>query len=95
MTWWPPDSAGAKRVRPWESPSEIPSLYRDLFTRLGLSLDCPYDRFVPVDETSHETEKYEILFKELGGKSKLPEPTIIRARAASEAPPGGSWMKPA
>ena len=47
-----------------------------MFTRLGLSLDCPYDRFVPVDETSHETEKYEILFKELGGKSKLPEPRL-------------------
>ena len=29
-----------------------------------------------MDETSHETEKYEILFKALGGKSKLPEPVL-------------------
>ena len=57
-------------------PSEIPSLCQGLFTQLGLSLECPYDRFVPVDETSHETEKYEILWRELGGKSKLPEPRL-------------------
>ena len=67
--------SGAKRFALGE-PLEIPSLYRDVFTQLGLSLDCPYDQFVPVDETSHETEKYGILFKELGGKSKLPEPTL-------------------
>ena len=67
--------SGAKRFALGE-PLEIPSLYRDVFTQLGLSLDCPYDQFVPVDETSHETEKYGILFKELGGKSKLPGPTL-------------------
>ena len=67
--------SGAKRFALGE-PLEIPSLYRDVFTQLGLSLDCPYDQFVPVDETSHETEKYGILFKELGGKSKLSEPTL-------------------
>jgi len=65
----------AKRVALGE-PSEIPSRYQDLFTRLSLSLDCPYDQFVPVDETAHETEKYEILFKALGGKSKLPKPSL-------------------
>ena len=66
---------GAKRFALGES-SEIPSLYQDLFTQLGLSMNCPYDRFIPVDETSHETEKYKILWKELGGKSKLPEPRL-------------------
>ena len=68
--------SGAKRFALGEPP-EIPFLYQDLFTQLGLSLDCPYDQFVPVDETHHETEKYEILFKELGGKSKLPEPSLL------------------
>ena len=67
--------SGARRFALGE-PLELPSLYRDVFTQLGLSLDCPYDQFVPVDETSHETEKYRILFKELGGKSKLPEPRL-------------------
>ena len=67
--------SGANRIALGE-PSEIPSLYQDLFTQHGLSLDCPYHQFVPVDETSHETEKYEILFKALGGKSKLPEPVL-------------------
>ena len=67
--------SGAQRIALGE-PSEIPSLYQDLFTQLGLSLDCPYDRFVPVDKISHETEKYEILFKAMGGKSKLPEPVL-------------------
>ena len=57
-------------------PSEISSLCQGLFTQLGLSLECPYDRFVPVEETSHETEKYQILFKALGGKSKLSEPRL-------------------
>ena len=67
--------SGARRIALGE-PLEIPSLYQDLFTQHGLSLDCPYDQFVPVDETHHETEKYEILFKALGGKSKLPEPRL-------------------
>ena len=66
---------GAKRLA-LGKPSEISSLYRDLFTRLGLSVDCPYDRFIPVDETSHETEKYPSLWRELSGKSKLPEPRL-------------------
>ena len=66
---------GAKRFALGE-PAEIPSLYQDLFSRLSLSLDCPYDQFVPVDETHHETEKYQLLFKALGGKSKLPEPSL-------------------
>ena len=57
-------------------PSEVPSLYRGLFTRLGLSVDCPYDRVIPVDETSQETEKYEILWRAMGGQSKLPEPRL-------------------
>ena len=67
--------SGARRIALGE-PLEISSLYQDLFTQHGLSLDCPYDQFVPVEETSHETEKYGILFKELGGKSKLPEPKL-------------------
>ena len=66
---------GAKRFALGE-PAEIPGLYQDLFSRLSLSLDCPYDQFVPVDETHHETEKYQLLFKALGGKSKLPEPSL-------------------
>ena len=66
---------GAKRFALGE-PAGIPSLYQDLFSRLSLSLDCPYDQFVPVDETHHETEKYQLLFKALGGKSKLPEPSL-------------------
>jgi ADP-heptose:LPS heptosyltransferase len=66
---------GAKRFALGE-PSEISSFDQALFTQLGLSLDCPYDRFIPVDETSHETEKYEILWRELGGTSKLPEPKL-------------------
>ena len=67
--------SGAQRIALGEA-SEIPSLYRDLFTQLGLSLDCPYDQFISVNESSHETEKYQILFKGLGGKSKLPEPVL-------------------
>ena len=66
---------GAKRFALGES-SDIPSLYRGLFTHLGLSLDCPYDRFITVDETSHETDKYENLWKALGGKSTIPEPRL-------------------
>ena len=66
---------GAKRFA-LGKPSEISTLYQDLFRRLSLSLDRPYDQFVPVDETLHETEKYQILFKALGGKSKLPEPSL-------------------
>ena len=66
---------GAKRLAIGE-PSEIPSLYSELFTQLGLSADCPFDQFIPVDETSHETEKYKILWKQLSGKSKLPEPRL-------------------
>ncbi len=66
---------GAKRFSLGER-SEIPSLYHGLFTQLGLSVDCPYDQSIPVDETSHETEKYEILWRELSGESKLPEPRL-------------------
>ena len=75
---------GAKRIALGE-PSPIPSLYQDLFTQLGLSMDCPYDRFIPVNETAHETEKYEILWKELGGKSKLPEPRLSVPEQHQEA----------
>ena len=68
---------GAKRFALGES-SDIPSLYRGLFTHLGLSLDCPYDRFITVDETSHETDKYENLWKALGGKINDSRASLVR-----------------
>ena len=84
--------SGAKRFALGE-PLEIPSLYRDVFTQLGLSLDCPYDQFVPVDETSHETEKYGTYSRNWVVNRSFPSPpcpclSSIRRR------PAGSWMKP-
>ena len=76
--------SGAKRFAIGER-SEIPSLYSGLFTRMGLSMDCPYDRFIPVDETSHETEKYESLWTALGGTSQLPEPRLSVHQQQKEA----------
>ena len=70
---------GAKRFA-LGKPSEISTLYQDLFRRLSLSLDRPYDQFVPVDETLHETEKISAPVQGLGREIEASGAQFIGAR---------------
>ena len=57
-----------------DMPDNLTRILPDLETEIAY---CPFDEFISVDERSHETEKYQILWERLTGeKSPLP-PSVL------------------
>lgn len=60
---------GGERHIPWS----LKNIWRDL----GINIEQPTYEYIPVEEFSHETEKYRELWKSLTGENKLPNPRLI------------------
>ncbi len=57
---------------------------RDLLKRLGLTEECPYDQILPVNELSHEVQKYRDFWRALSGESLSLEPRLYISEDLSE-----------
>jgi ADP-heptose:LPS heptosyltransferase len=56
---------------------ELPISHRLVLEEMGIQPGCPYDQMIPVNEKSHETEKYAALWRALAGQADLPEPRLV------------------
>jgi len=66
----------ARRIAIGEA-EEIEPRIQDLWKQRNILVESPYDEFVPVDEYSHETEKYQVLWEALtGNQEKLSAPVL-------------------
>ena len=60
-------------------PNDIPYWLKNIWTDLGISEEQLDYEFVPVEEFSHETEKYRKFWESLTGENTLPNPRLIIA----------------
>lgn len=79
---WPDDLIAAALTSMWRivlgEIRDTPAYLTEVLPDIGINVpDCVYDECIPVEEKTHETEKYQTLWKHITGQeSPLPKPQL-------------------